>query len=145
MDADIKALARHAIEQIWNNKRMEAIDEFISPNCVFHDPLTPAPIQGVAAHKQLLKTYAEAFPDLHFTIEEQVADGNSIVNRWTATGTHRGNLAGIPATGRSLSVRGITCNRVENGKFVEVWSSWDTLGLMQQLGVVPAAPVQLAA
>jgi steroid delta-isomerase-like uncharacterized protein len=145
MDPDTKALSRHAIEEIWNKKRMEAIDELVASDCVFHDPLFPAPVQGIAAYKQFVQSYLRAFPDLHFTIEDQVAEGDSVVTRWTVTGTHRGDLAGIPASGRPVSVSGITCDRLKNGKFTEAWSSWNTLGLMQQLGVVPANSVEQAA
>jgi steroid delta-isomerase-like uncharacterized protein len=85
-----------------------------------------------------------AFPDCQFTVEDQIAEGPMVVTRWTVTGTHRGNLGNIPATGRRMSVTGISWSRVENGKFVESWTSWDTLGMLQQLGVAEA-PAQRAA
>lgn len=145
MDSDIKALSRRSIEEIWNNKRMEAIDELIASDCNFHDPLLPTPVRGIAAYKQFVQSYLHAFPDLHFTIEDQAADGDSVIIRWTATATHRGDLAGIPATGRTVKVQGITWDRLANGKFSEAWSSWDTLGMMQQLGVVPKRTAEKAA
>ncbi len=72
-------------------------------------------------------------------MDDQVADGPTVVTRWSVTSTHKGNLGAIPATGRQMTVTGQTWSRVENGKFVESWTNWDTLGMLQQLGVVGAA------
>ena len=81
--------------------------------------------------------YRSAFPDMQLTIEDQIAEGDKVVTRWTARGTHQGELMGIPPTGKQATVTGITVGRVANGKFVESWSNFDALGMMQQLGVVP--------
>jgi predicted ester cyclase len=78
-----------------------------------------------------------AFPDLHFTIEDQIAEGDKVVNRVTARGTHLGDFRGIPPTGKQVTVAGITIDRIAGGKLVESWTSWDFLGILQQLGVVP--------
>jgi predicted ester cyclase len=81
--------------------------------------------------------YLTAFPDLHFTIEDIIAEGDTVVVRQTARGTHQGDLMGIPPTGKQVSGTGITITRVVNGKAVEDWFNGDDLGLLQQLGVVP--------
>ncbi len=70
-------------------------------------------------------------------IDEQVSEGDTVVIRWTATGTHKGNLPPLPPTGKTIKVTGITVARLSNGKFVESWNNWDALGLLQQLGAVP--------
>jgi len=88
--------------------------------------------------KQFVSMYLTAYPDTHFTIEDQIAEGDTVVTRWTARGTHKGPLMGIPPTGKQVTVTGISIGRVVNGKTVEGWSNYDTLGMMQQLGVVPA-------
>ena len=79
-----------------------------------------------------------AFPDVHFTIEDQVAEADKVVTRWTWRGTHQGPFQGIPPTGKHVMVTGVGINRFANGKVVENWTNMDILGLLQQLGVVPA-------
>jgi steroid delta-isomerase-like uncharacterized protein len=82
--------------------------------------------------------YRAAFPDLKITVEDQIAEGDKVVTRWTAEGTHDGDLPGLPASGRSSTVTGIGIDRIEGGKIVEAWGNWDTLGMLQQLGAIPA-------
>lgn len=136
MATDNKQIARRVFEEIWNNKRLEVADELIAPNFVQHDPQSPFPINSVETYKQVVRYYLNAFPDVHFTVEDVISDGSTVVTRWSSTGTHTGDLSGIPPTGRRISITGIVCGRIENGKLVEGWGNWDTLGLMQQLGVI---------
>jgi predicted ester cyclase len=82
--------------------------------------------------------YLEAFPDTHFTVDAQLADGDYVITRWTATGTQEGELMGLAPSHKRVTVTGITIDRFEGGKVVESWSNWDTMGMMQQLGAVPA-------
>ena len=138
MAAHSTEISRRVFEEIWNNKKLDAIDELMAASYVHHDPQSPVVASGAEGYKQFVSHYLKAFPDLHFTINDEVADEQTIVSRWTATGTHQGDLPGIPRTGRKFSVNGITMARVKNGKFTESWNNWDTLGLMQQLGVLPA-------
>lgn len=91
---------------------------------------------GREGFKQFVLMYRSAFPDMHITIEDQIAEGDKVVSRWTARGTHQGELMGIPPTGKQATVTGINIERFANGKFVEEWSNFDALGLLQQLGVV---------
>ena len=81
--------------------------------------------------------YRNAFPDLHFTIDEQIAEGDKVVTRWTAHGTNKGELLGMPATDKSTTVTGIAVDRIANGKIAESWGIFDQFGMMQQLGVIP--------
>jgi len=81
--------------------------------------------------------YRTAFPDVHFTIEDQIAEGDRVVTRWTARGTHQGPLVGIPPTSKQVTMSGIAIYRLVDGKIVEQWGVNDMLGLLQQLGVVP--------
>ena len=82
--------------------------------------------------------FVAAFPDIHLEINDLVAEGNKLVTSWTAQGTHQGELMGIPPTGNSVTVSGIAIDRFENGQSVEHWELFDQMGLMQQLGVIPA-------
>jgi steroid delta-isomerase-like uncharacterized protein len=137
MAAHSTEISRRVFEEIWNNKKVDAVDELMAVNYVHHDPQSPVVSSGIESYKQYVNHYLKAFPDLHFAIDDEVADEQTIVSRWTATGTHQGDLPGIPRTGRKFSVTGMTIARVKNGKIIESWGNWDTLGLMQQLGVLP--------
>ena len=137
MTADNREITRRVFEEIWNNKKLDVIDELMAADYVHHDPQSPDVPSGIEGYKQFVSHYLNAFPDLHFTIEDEFADENTVVSRWTATGTHQGDLPGITKTGRQISVTGMTIARLRDGKFIESWGNWDALALMQQLGVVP--------
>ena len=134
---DNKALVRRIIEEVWNQGNLAVVDELSDENVVNHNPPGP-PLQGPEAFKQFVLMYRSAFPDTHFTIEDEIAEGEKVVTRWTARGTHKGELMGIPPTGKQVTVTGISIDRFAGGKSIESWTNFDTLGMMQQLGVVPA-------
>jgi steroid delta-isomerase-like uncharacterized protein len=137
MAAQTAELSRRIFEDVWNRKNLNAIDDLISADYIHHDANSPA-ASGIDGYKQFVNYYMNAFPDAHFTIDDAFTDGQSEVTRWTVVGTHEGELAGIPRTGRRFSVTGISIARIANGKIIESWNNWDALGLMQQLGVVSA-------
>ena len=112
------------------------IDELVASDYVGHDPAQPD-MHGPEGVKEFVTTYLTAFPDGKITIDAQIAEGDLVATRWTGRGTHNGDLMGIPPTGKQVTVDGITISRVEGGKVVEEWSNWNTLGMLQQLGVVP--------
>lgn len=132
---DNKALARRANTEGLNQKNLEIIDELCTPEFVFHNGSIT--IQGLDAYKQFLAMFFTAFPDAHFTIEDIVAEGDTVVVRRTVRGTHKGELMVIPPTGKQITMTEIALLRVANGRFVEAWSNSDDLGLLQQLGVIP--------
>lgn len=132
-----KASARRAFEEVWSKGNLSVLDELSDPNTVGHDPVS-GDTRGREAGKQLVSMYRTAFPDIHFTIEDQVAEGDKVVTRWSSSGTHKGELMGIAPTGKRATVTGISIDRFSGGKQVEDWTNWDALGLMQQLGVIPA-------
>jgi steroid delta-isomerase-like uncharacterized protein len=140
---DGATLSRRIIDEVWNQRNVDAADELISSDCVVHDPNSVH--KGLDAYKQFVREYLSAFPDLHFTIEDQISDEHGVATRWTCTGTHQGDLQGIPATGRRVTVSGILLSKVKDGKFVESWSSWDTMSLLQQLGVMSSRETVAAA
>jgi steroid delta-isomerase-like uncharacterized protein len=136
MAKDNREKSRGIFEEVWNQKRIEKIDELVSTDYIHHDVLSPDQ-KGIDAYKQFVYLYRNAFPDIHFKIEDEVSEEDTVVIRWTVTGTHHGDLPGLPRTGRPISVTGITIARLSDGKFVESWNNWDALGMMQQLGGVP--------
>jgi steroid delta-isomerase-like uncharacterized protein len=131
-----KMLMRHGIEELWSRGNGSVIDELIARDFVGHSP--PDQIHGPAGVKNYFATLRKAFPDIHFTIEDQIAEGDRVVTRWTARATHTGEYQSIPPTGKQSVVTGITIDRVTGGKIVEGWTNFDSLGLLQQLGVIPA-------
>lgn len=138
MSADTKALSRRFLDEAFNGGNLDVVDELVAPEFVNHDSAMPEPLVGIEAAKASITGYRDAFPDLRLTIEDMIAEGDLVTTRWTARGTHRGDLMGITATGKQATVTGITIDRIRDGRFVESWTNWDTLGLLQQLGAVPA-------
>lgn len=135
--ADNAAIVRRAIEEVLNRGNLRVIDELCAPNLIAHDPSGPDRA-GREADKQFVELLRAAFPDLHFTIHELIAQGDTVVIRYTATGTHQGAFQGIPPTGRRATVQGVGVHHLENGRIKESWAFWDQLSLLRQLGVVPA-------
>jgi steroid delta-isomerase-like uncharacterized protein len=133
---DNKAIASKIIEELYNHGRLEAADELIAPGYVGHDTALPAPVIGPEGVKQSAAGYRTAFPDMRLTIAEQLAEGDRVVTRWEAHGTHEGELFGVAPTGKQVTVSGITIDRCADGKLIESWTNWDTLGLLQQVGAV---------
>jgi steroid delta-isomerase-like uncharacterized protein len=129
-----KDLARRSWEMLVNQQNPDAIDELYAADFVWHEP--DQDIRGSEAARQFLSMYLSAFPDIHVTVEDEVAEGDKVVTRWTIRGTHRGELMGVAPTGSQIELKGITIHRIEGGKIVEEWEMYDNLGIMQQLGVV---------
>ena len=131
-----KALIRRWVE-LWNAGDAAAIAAFVAPDYVRHDPNAPE-VRGPEAERQLVAMYRAAFPDLHFTVEHLVAEGDLVVARYTVRGTHRGELLGIPPTGAQVTLAAMELYRLADGKIAEQWVAMDALGLLQQLGALPA-------
>ena len=136
MSEENKAIARRIFEEVWKGK-LDVADEILDASHVAHGLGLELP-PGPEGFKQFVSIYLSAFPDVHFTIEDQIAEGDRVVTRWTARGTHKGELMGIPPTGKQAVVTGIGINHFVGEKVVEAWNNWDGLGMMQQLGAVPA-------
>jgi len=139
MSAENKALVRRWVEEIWNKGNLSAADELFAANYLHHDPSSPDFGLGPQSEKQRANLYRGAFSDLQLTIDDLVAEGDTVVIRWTARGTHRGELMGVAPTGKPFTITGVSIARITGGKFVEGWVNWDALGLTQQLGLPLAA------
>jgi steroid delta-isomerase-like uncharacterized protein len=137
---DNKALVRRAIEEVWNQGNVALIDELDAANFIHHDPDFPN-FQTREVYKQWVTEARSSFPDLHLTSEDVMAEGDQVAMRWTFRGTNTGDMVTpmhIPATGKQVTVTGITIDRFAGGKFVEDWHQGDIMSFMQQLGLVPA-------
>ena len=136
---DNKALVHRFFQEFWDQKNLAVADELLAATHVDHTPGSPPGLPpGPEGFKQFASVYFAAFPDLRLTIEDMVAEGDKVVTRWTSHATHTGNLFGIPPTGKSTSITGITISRLAGGKAVETWTNFDMLGLLQQIGAIPA-------
>ncbi|BAZ47608.1 hypothetical protein NIES4103_02100 [Nostoc sp. NIES-4103] len=143
-----KAIARRYYDEIMNQGNLATIDELLSPDFLFTIPTHPEPYHGPDGFKQLVTMLRGAFPDVHLSVEHLLADGDTVVGHWTGSGTHAGSplhtvLGDIPASGKHFSIDGISWLRIVDGKIVESLANEDTLGLLQQIGVLPSesAPV----
>jgi steroid delta-isomerase-like uncharacterized protein len=134
---DNKALIRRFYEEVFNKKNLAAIDEFFAPDHVDHT-LPPGLPVGPEGTKQAIAMTLSGFPDLRVTIEDMIAEGDKVVTRFTTHGTQQGALGGIPPTGKHVAVSTIEITRMAGGKIAEDWGLDDRLGMLQQLGLVPA-------
>lgn len=132
-----KALVRRIWEEIWNLGALDVVDEVISGEYLGYIPAMPEPVHGTEGFKQLILMYRTGYPDVHVSVDDLIAEGDRVVARWTSRGINTGDLMGMPATGREVTVAGISIFRIENGKVAEEWEGFDTLGMMRQLGAVP--------
>lgn len=134
------ATVRRFIEEGWNQGNVAVLDELAAPNWIHHDPSRPY-VRALHDFKRHITATRSTFSDHHFTIEDVIAEGEQVVLRWMRRGTHTGNLVTpmmrLPATGKQITVTGISIFRFADGKIVETWNQSDSLGLFQQLGLFP--------
>ena len=134
-----KAIVVQLYEEIFNKGDLDLADKLVAPNAVNHDPqMPPGAPGGPQGLKFVVTMLRSAFPDDHHTIEDLVAEGDKVVVRLTHSGTHQGTFLGLPPTGKHVSNTSIHIFRFADGQLVEHWANRDDLGLMQQLGVIPA-------
>ena len=131
-----KTIVRRLLEEPWTE--LDVVDELVDESYVGHDPSLPAPLYGPQGFKDNVSMFRAAYSDARITVDEQIAEGDTVASRWTGRGTHDGELMGVGASGNQVTVSGIVVSRVANGKVVEEWTNWDTLGMLQQIGAVPA-------
>src|SRR5215212_3346868 len=139
MSEENKALARRSWEvvpEVSLDTLEDALAEVYADDCILHEP--DEDIVGIEGLTQFVSMIRSALPNLRITLEDDMAEGDKVVSRWTAQGTHQGELMGIAPTGNQVTITGITIHRIEDGKIVEEWENWDALGMMQQIGAVPS-------
>jgi predicted ester cyclase len=132
-----KDLIRRIPEEVFNQGKLDLIDELFVADYVEHAAIPPQFSPDIPGLKRFISALRAAFPDFRYTIEDQIAEGDKVVTRVTARGTHNGEFLGIPATGKQVEWGEIHIGRISGGKLVEHWVVQDQLGLLQQLGVVP--------
>jgi steroid delta-isomerase-like uncharacterized protein len=131
-----KATVR-ACFQAGETGRFDALDAIIDPDFVLHDPANPEEIRGIEGLKALIETYREGLGDMRVTVEQQLADGDYVATRYTCRGTHSGDLMGLPATGREVTISSLVISRFRDGRIAEEWEISDVFGLLRQVGALP--------
>lgn len=136
---DNSAIVRDFVEETINQGRIDSAEQFVWEDVVEQVPF-PGQGPGVEGLKDVLRGFRAGFPDIHFAIEEQIAEGDKVLSRFEWTGTHRGEFLGVPATGRPVKVWGMVVDRLVDGRIKETRIIMDALGLMMQLGAIPPPP-----
>ena len=137
-ESENRAVVQRFLEEVINEGRLEQADEIVAEDFVELDPL-PGQRQGREGLKEVIGMLRAAFPDMHWVVEEMIAEGEQVVTRFTWTGTQQGTFMGIPATGRNVVVKGVVIDRIVGGMMTDSRMLMDTMGMMQQLGAMPGA------
>jgi steroid delta-isomerase-like uncharacterized protein len=133
-----KSIVRRWVEEGWNKRNTALIDQLFTPNFYQHET-GPETVNSSETLKPFVAGYLSAFPDLQFTIEDLIAEGDKVVWRFKATGNNTGPFMGGPVTGKSIAVTGTITFRLEDSRMAEAWLNLDVLGLLQQVGIIPVA------
>ena len=131
-----KLLAQRVWEEVWHQGQLSRIDDLFTTDFVRHDP-GRRELQGTEQNRQFIGSLRAAFPDVHYSVEDQIAEGDKVVVRYRFRGTHLGVFQGMPPTGKQVTYPGILIYRLGDGKIAEQWTEFDLLGLLRQLGVLP--------
>ena len=131
-----KAIVKRLFDEFYNGGKVDVADEIFAAEVTLYDAGVPVK-GGPAVFKQRQHAQLAATPDFHMTLEDVIVEGDKAAYRWTMRGTHTGPMRGIPPTGKSIAMSGMTILRIDGGKIVEGWHNYDMLGLLQQLGVIP--------
>jgi steroid delta-isomerase-like uncharacterized protein len=134
MSATNKALIERLIDKVWNQVEEDEVDRLVAEEYVGH----PSGVVGTRAYKAYYRELHKASPDITFAVEDQIAEGDRVTTRWTAKGTHLGDYAGLPPSGRAFEFGGTSTHRIQGTKVIECWTNMDEAGLLRQLA--PAAP-----
>jgi len=139
MTAETNKIVMSRFLEFINTASESLAQELISPDAIFHVPGSPEPMRGPAGYLAIIGMMRGGFPDIQWTLEEMVAEGDKVAARFTMRGTHRGTFFGVPPTGKTIAAQAMNIYRLSGGQFVEEHGQPDMLGLLQQIGAVPAA------
>ena len=133
-----KNLLSKVVNEVWNQGNFDMIEDLVTDDFIIHSMGMEEDLKGPEQVKQHYIHLHKAFPDIKFTINDQIAEDDKVVTHFTVSATHKGEFKGIPATGNKVTFKGVDIDKIADGKFVECWTNIDELGLMQQLGVIPS-------
>jgi steroid delta-isomerase-like uncharacterized protein len=129
-----KEVIRRLYKEVWNERKLEVTEEIISKSHALNDPTITGSTVGPAAYRTQVRRFVTAFPDLRFQVEDYICDKDRVVATWSICGTHKGEVLGVAATNRKVSVQGITIHQLAGGKILDSLTVWDTYGLLHQIG-----------
>lgn len=132
-----KALVRRLHAEVFNKGDVSVVDELYAPDFIAHGSALAPPVRGLESVKRSVAFFHAAFPDIHYTVEVILAEGDKVATRFTFRGTHQGEFLGVAPTGKQIQETGIDIFRIVDGKLQECWVNWDALSLLQQLGALP--------
>lgn len=139
MSSENKAIAVRLLDQIWIHRNLDVLDELFAANAAIHDPSISDLARGPEGARQYVEIFFAAFPDATATADDVIAEGDKVAVRWSMQGTHKGQLMGIPPTGKEVNITGQAIYKIVDGKIVEEWVNGDVLGVLQQIGAFPTA------
>jgi steroid delta-isomerase-like uncharacterized protein len=137
MSTENKNIVRRLYDEVWNKRKLDSVAELISPSHALNDPFVSGSQVGPELYRRRVLELTVSFPDLRFTLDDLIAEKEKVVASWVISATHKGDFMNIPATGKKVSVEGITIHYVRNGKILDSNARWDTVGLLRQLGAFP--------
>jgi steroid delta-isomerase-like uncharacterized protein len=138
MSTENKNIVRRLYSEAWNKRKLELVAELISPSHALNDPFVSGSQIGPEMYRRRIQELTASFPDLRFTVEDLIAEKDKVVASWVISATHQGEFMNIPATGKKVSVEGITIHYIRDGKILDSNARWDAVGLLRQLGALPA-------
>ncbi|MHC4390609.1 MAG: ester cyclase [Planctomycetota bacterium] len=130
---DNRAVAARLLKEFYNDFNPSVAEELLTPGFTLHDPNSDVPLVGIDAYVVYISVYREAFEGFHMQAEDIIAEGDKVAVRWRASGVHKAELLGVPASGEEMVITGLTFYRFKDGKLDEAWTHWDALGLLRQL------------
>ena len=133
-----KQLVEAFIGALFSDGNLDAVDQYLAPSFINHDPPFPGAPSNAAGMRHAAEMFRRALPDWHSDMDQLIAENDIVVERFTASGTHQGELMGVPGTGRTIQLLGINIFRIQDGRIVERWGRLDEMGLLRQLELVPA-------
>ena len=131
-----KVLVRKFYREVWDERKVQAVDKYLSPSHAFVDPNALDEKTGPEAYKEIVMRFFQAFSELKFEVQDMICENDKVAAAWTISGVHTGEYRGIAATNKKVSVEGISIHQVADGKIMDTTSVWDTLGLMKKIGAI---------
>ena len=138
MSTENKDIVRRLYGEVWNDRKLGLVAELISPSHALNDPFVSGSQVGPEMYRRRILELTASFPDLRFALDDLIAEKEKVVASWVISGTHKGDFMKIPATGNKVSVEGITIHYIRDGKILDSNARWDAVGLLRQLGALPA-------
>lgn len=131
-----RVIVRKFYEEVWNERKTDAVDSWLSPSHAFVDQNATDAMTGPEAYKAIVKRFFDAFSNLKFEVVDLICEKDKVAASWVISGVHTGTYRGVPATNKKLSVEGISIHQIADGKIMDTYSAWDALGLMRKIGAV---------